>query len=115
MKDIDKLKEILLSLYREEGPERVGFIHGDSKIVEVKNFSDKPMDGFKVGAKDLIDHTDQEDCWATWHTHPKDVSNLSGEDYHSFKSWPDLHHFIIGNDGVKVYKWSYEKDALLEV
>lgn len=109
------LIDILNSFYSDEGIERVGFIKGEHNIVEVKNNCDKPMDGFKVSTQDLITHTEDGTCWATWHTHPKDDANLSGEDYRSFKSYPDYTHFIIGKDGVRAFKWNEDKKALVEV
>lgn len=112
---LNKIKEVLSVLYSETGPERVGFIHGEHSIIEVPNISKLPDEGFCVSGSVIIEHTEQKDCWATWHTHPNEDSNLSGEDYRSFKAWSNLTHFVIGNDGVKAFKWDSQKDALVEV
>lgn len=112
---ISNLKSVLKNLYSDKGNERVGFIRGENRIIEVPNISAAPMEGFRISAADIINHVENFQCWATWHTHPNEDSNLSGEDYVSFTAWPDLHHFVIGNDGVKCYKWDEDKKALLQV
>ncbi|WP_454287267.1 hypothetical protein [Rhizobium arsenicireducens] len=87
----------LLTFY--EGPnERVGFILKTGEIIEVPNVCSKPTDGFDVAGVDIVEFTPL--AVATWHTHPDSDSNLSASDWHTFLSWPDLDHYIIGNDGV---------------
>jgi proteasome lid subunit RPN8/RPN11 len=112
---LNSLKDILINFYSDEGEERVGFIKGDNTIVETPNISSTPTEGFSVSGAEIIRNIEENGCWATWHTHPGVNSNLSGEDYLSFKNWADLYHFIIGNNGVSIYKWDNEKDALILV
>lgn len=50
------------------------------------------------------DRLDDSDVIGTFHTHPNGSSNLSYEDYESFISYPNLVHYIIGEDGVRSYK-----------
>lgn len=91
----------LLSLY--EGPnERVGFILKTGEIVEVDNICAEPTEGFDVRGADIIRYTPI--AVATWHTHPDEDSNLSAGDFQSFLNWPDLEHYIIGNDGVTKFR-----------
>lgn len=91
----------LSQFYAPSGPERVGFILDNDEIVEVDNVSVTPEDGFEVSAEDLVRFEGR--TVATWHTHPNETSNLSLDDYLGFLNWPDLRHYIIGNDGVKAF------------
>lgn len=112
--DIENLKKALKQFYNDEGPERVGFVTLNKEIIEVTNTSDKPNEGFLVNPQDTINAT-KKGAWATWHTHPGQGANLSGEDYANFLRWPEFTHFIIGNDKIKGYYYNAEKKALLEV
>ena len=114
LSNIDSIKKILNSFYYHEGIERVGFIVEDNRIVEVRNVSEKPTEGFLVDPKDTI-RCIERGAWATWHTHPNQDSNLSGEDNRMFTNWSDLVHFIIGSNGVKAYYYNNEKKAILEL
>lgn len=76
--------------------ERCGVILKDGKIVEVENLADDPRTGFELNFETLFDELDNDLIAATWHTHPDSDPNLSGEDYASFLSWPELEHIIIG-------------------
>lgn len=109
---VSDIKHILKSLYNAEGVERIGFIAGNMDVVEVNNVSSDPIEGYEVSDEDLIKY---QDAKATWHTHPGVDSNLSGKDYEAFRAWPDMYHFIIGNDGVKAYKYDATKKVVLEV
>ena len=109
------IKKLLKNYYVENGPERVGFIIPQNEIIEVKNTSEKPYDGFIVAAEDIIHYTEERGAIATWHTHPNQDANLSGEDNKIFLNWPDLIHFIIGNDGVRAYKYDEELKYIVEV
>lgn len=111
---LNDLKKLLKRFYAMEGKERVGFI-GDNKIFEVENRAENPLIGFYVTPQDIITYTEEKKCWATWHTHPGQDCNLSGEDSKMFLQWPDLVHFIIGNDGVKVYQYNPDKKAVLQI
>lgn len=109
------IKKLLKTYYDEHGPERVGFIVPRNEIVEVKNTSEKPYEGFLVDAQEIIHYTEERNAIATWHTHPNQDANLSGEDNKIFWNWPDLIHFIIGNDGVRAYKFDEELQDIIEV
>lgn len=112
--EIENVKTILKQFYAREGNERVGFIYG-KQIVEVRNASENPLVGFFIAPEDIIKHTDELKSWATWHTHPNQDCNLSGEDHKMFMQWPDLVHFIIGSDAVKCYQYDPTKKAVLEI
>ena len=109
------VKKILKGFYHPEGAERIGFITGDNIVIEVNNISSDPTGGSMVSAIDIIKATEEQAAWATWHTHPDQDSNLSGEDYRMFKVWKYLTHFIVGNDGVKAFKWDEKLQDIIEV
>lgn len=109
------VKKLLNNFYSNEGPERVGFIIPRNEIVEVRNISDKPHDGFLVAPEDIILYTEEKEAIATWHTHPNQSANLSGEDYRIFHNWPNLTHFIIGNDGVRAFKFDEQLQDIIEI
>lgn len=111
--DIETLKKVLKQFYAPDGPERVGFIGKKNSIIEVKNVSQKPEDGFLVAPEDTIKCI-EKGAWASWHTHPGQDSNLSGEDHKMFMNWPYMTHFIIGSDKVKAYYYDSTKKAILE-
>lgn len=87
----------LLDLY-EGSHERCGFILKTGEIVEVVNICSDPENGFDMQGADIIKFAPQAS--ATWHTHPGDDSNLSAGDFYTFLNWPELEHYIVGNDGV---------------
>lgn len=109
------IKKILKNYYADEGRERVGFIVPRNDIVEVNNIADNPYDGFLVDAKDITLYTEEKNAVATWHTHPNQSANLSGEDYRIFQMWPELVHFIIGNDGVRAFKFDITLQDIIEI
>ncbi len=111
-KQIERLLEVLLRFYAEAGPERVGFVL-EHQIIEIQNMSQAPESSFMISANDRHQYDSQ--IRATWHTHPNQSCNLSGEDYESFMDWPEVYHFIIGNDGVKCYVWDDKLNAMVEV
>jgi proteasome lid subunit RPN8/RPN11 len=90
----------LLHLY-EGDKERCGFILKTGEIVECENICEQPTEGFDFRGEDLVLYTPV--AAASWHTHPGEDSNLSAGDFHSFINWPELEHYIIGNDGVTKY------------
>jgi proteasome lid subunit RPN8/RPN11 len=87
----------LLSLY-EGAYERCGFILKTGEIVEVPNICAEPTGGFDMRGADIVKFAPISQ--ATWHTHPDDDSNLSSGDFLTFLNWPELDHYIVGNDGV---------------
>lgn len=109
----ETIKAFLSTLYSDTGNERCGFIM-PSTLVEVANVHLNPTEGFDISADDIVRWGNE--CVATWHTHPGATSNLSEDDYSCFvKQWPELHHFIVGSDGVKCYKFDQQKSALMEI
>ncbi len=100
------LKE-LLNKYSDEGHERLGFVLEDLTVVELTNCHEDPEHGAKYLSQDLFNYVynPKYPKWAiaTWHTHPSEPKNLTGEDYTSFRNHPQLTHYIIGNDGVAHY------------
>ncbi len=99
MKDIkSKLK---VNLKPEDLSERCGIILTNGEILETPNTHSDPEKGFVIPAEAMFAEIKNLD--GTWHTHPGQDSNLSQEDYHGFSQWPDLHHFIIGVDGVREF------------
>lgn len=97
---LSKIEKSLLSKY-DENVERVGFVMKSGKIVEVQNICDKPEEGFDVSGEDIALYA--LDARATWHTHPKADYNLSANDFNTYLNWPELDHFIIGNNGIRRY------------
>jgi len=71
------------------------------EIVEVENVCPDPKNGFDIAGADLIRYGTA--AIATWHTHPESGANLSVGDHESFLNYPDLAHYIIGNDGIRRY------------
>ena len=92
----------LSEFYADTGPERVGFVLNNGKVVEVNNVCPDPENGFEVNPIDIIMH--EEELVGVWHTHPGASSNLSMDDHAGIKNWPNLTHYIIGKDGVRAYK-----------
>lgn len=81
--------------------ERCGLILKDDTIVEVQNVAANPETGYEMDPIAVLPYLDL--IAATWHTHPDGPSNLSGADYQSFRSWPDLVHIVISPSGVRRY------------
>ncbi len=113
-KQIESAKQMLRSLYSDEGKERVGFLF-PNELREVQNVAHNPEEGFMVSAEDILTNTEEEGCYATWHTHPNQDANLSGEDYLMFKNWPELYHFIVGKEDTKAFVFDEAKQAIVEV
>ena len=91
----------LFEFYSDEGPERCGFILKDGEIVELENCNPDPMQGFEIDSQDILAYLPH--LSGVWHTHPGSTSVLSGEDQGYMLIWPDLEHFVIGQDGVRKY------------
>lgn len=82
--------------------ERCGLILRGDKVVEIENIHPEPENGFMVPAKDMVKH--ESKLIGTWHTHINQSAALSQMDYIGFSQWPELTHFIIGNDGIRAYE-----------
>lgn len=104
--------EILREYYSPEGPERIGFVIGNT-IVEVSNISSEPQETFMVSTEHILMFA--EDADAFWHTHPGASCNLSSEDFVGISNWPKLKHYIVGKDGIKCYKYDLDREAIIEV
>lgn len=89
------------NLYKNDGPERVGFI-ADGEVVEVTNIHPDPQNFFEVSLEELEQYLDKAS--AIWHTQPNRTSQLSYEDYLGFINFPEHEHIVIGLDGFRVYK-----------
>ncbi|MES0134517.1 hypothetical protein NKJ88_06075 [Mesorhizobium sp. M0016] len=81
--------------------ERVGFVLKNGKVIEVQNICENPAEGFDVSGEDIALYA--LTARATWHTHPNASHNLSANDFNTFLNWPELDHYIIGNDGIRKY------------
>lgn len=93
----------LQNLYKNTGNERGGYITSDFEVIECENVHIEPLNNFALNFDKL---EELETAYGTFHTHVDKSSNLSKEDYDSFQNWPNLVHFIIGNDGISCYKVS---------
>lgn len=92
----------LIKMYdKDETKERCGLILKKNRVIEVKNVHHRPDYGFEIDPESIIRHEDQ--LQGTWHTHPNKEAVLSEEDYACFLNWPNLEHYIIGNNGVRRY------------
>lgn len=107
------MKEVLSDFYNPEGAERVGVITTEGKVIELPNISNIPLQSFSVPTELIISHV--VPCEATWHTHPGASSVLSGQDYEMIMTWKNKIHYIIGNDGVRCYKYDHDKNSIIEL
>lgn len=87
----------LTDFYDTSGPERAGIIKKDGSVIELENRSSSPMTSFS------IDPDQMKDATATWHTHPNKSANLSVADMQAFLAWPNLDHYIVGNDAILLF------------
>lgn len=112
---IDSNLDILegANLYSQFGDERCGFILENSQLVEVNNISNDKQNGFMISADDIIEHVENQNAVATWHTHPNDIANLSFEDSQFMRDWADLTHYILGSDGIRAYKYDDRTQCLI--
>jgi proteasome lid subunit RPN8/RPN11 len=85
------------------GIERVGFVLQDGSLIEVPNISPHPENSFMVRGEDIMKYALSGEAQATWHTHPVKDGNLTIEDHEMFLNYPELEHYIVGNDGVRRY------------
>lgn len=93
----------LFDRYEDEAKEeRCGLILVQGIVIECKNIHPEPEKGFEIDPEVVLKHLDE--LSGTWHTHPQQSSTLSGEDHTCFTQWPDLDHYIIGEDGVRIYQ-----------
>jgi proteasome lid subunit RPN8/RPN11 len=95
--------------------ERCGLVLKDGSVVELNNLAAEPGHSFEMDHEAALPYFKRDEVAMTWHTHPDSDPNLSGEDYSSFLSWPDLVHAIIGvRDGKTVVeKFQIENGLVL--
>lgn len=109
MKDIkSKLKT---KLKKGDTSERCGIVLTNGEIIEAPNTHSDPEKGFVIPPEVMFEAIDN--LYGTWHTHPAQVSNLSQEDYFGFLAWPELHHFVVGVDGVR--EFTVDGEIIVEV
>lgn len=99
----------LLRMY-EGDLERCGFVLKTGDLVEVPNICTDPKQGFEMRGEDIIMYS--AIAQASWHTHPGDSANLSTNDWESFRNYPELDHYIIGNDGVRKFAIDEQGDVI---
>lgn len=88
--------------YYEGSDERCGVILGDATIMELDNVHPEPSQGFEISPEKILELLPS--VVAFWHTHPNSTSTLSGADKLCIEQWPEMDHFIVGNDGVTKYQ-----------
>jgi proteasome lid subunit RPN8/RPN11 len=91
-----------IELLDSAAPERVGVVLRNNSVIELRNLSPNPVEGFIVDVAELLPHLPE--TVSTWHTHPKGDALPSPEDLDFFRRWPDLTHFIISPAGIKEYE-----------
>ena len=92
----------LFRFYSETDPEEVcGFVLENKRSVQVKNVHPEPTQGFEIDPEDIMSYIDR--IKGIWHTHPQATSVLSGEDKQCIEQWPDVAHYIVGEDGIRKY------------
>lgn len=104
------MKDLFNYYSEEDSEERCGLVLISGEILELKNIHPEPSLGFEIDPEAIISYL--AEMKATWHTHPKANSILSGEDHLCFSTWPDLDHYIIGKDGVRMY--TVEEGAVID-
>ena len=87
--------------YYEGENERCGFVI-DGAIFELENKHSEPKEGFEIDAEEILRYIDQIE--AIWHTHPDAPSVLSGADKSYMIMWPEISHYIVGEEGITEYR-----------
>lgn len=82
--------------------ERCGVILKDGTVVEIENIAMYRENSYEMNPVEVLEHIDN--LAATWHTHPKGPSSLSGDDQQGFLLWPELEHMVISPEGVRRYR-----------
>lgn len=103
-------------LQKGDTAERCGLILKDETIVEIENIAPNTAVGFEMNPVALIPFLDNDLIAATWHTHVDSSPNLSGEDHESFRSWPQLDHYVIGllNGKPSVAKYQVQEGFVIQ-
>jgi proteasome lid subunit RPN8/RPN11 len=99
---VPETKSKLTEYYTETGPERCGLLLTSGEVLETPNVAEDPELGFEIPVEMLLEKL--PDLEGTWHTHPGLSSNLSQADFTGFSAWPELDHYIVGNDGTRLYR-----------
>ena len=96
------MKDLFEYYVEGETEERCGFALNDGQVIELSNIAEDKAAGFEIDPRDTLRYID--DMSGIWHTHPNKTSVLSGQDKQCFEQWPDVDHFVIGNDGIRKYR-----------
>lgn len=115
MQKISDLKNVFERFYNPTGPERCGFVLPGDEIHEVPNICPQPLYAFLVATKHIREYVEGLKAEASWHTHPDRTSLMSPDDSVMFRAYPDMYHFVIGNDGVRCYQLNKERKVVLEI
>lgn len=95
------MKNLLRFYDDEETEEMCGFVLKNRRVVQLKNVHPEPTQGFEIDPADTMRYMDR--LKGIWHTHPKADAVFSGEDKLCMEQWPDLAHYVVGQDGVRKY------------
>jgi proteasome lid subunit RPN8/RPN11 len=98
----DIVRKLKRKLLHTDTRERCGLVLSDGMVFQLDNIHPDPERGFMISGVELFKY--QTMLAGTWHTHPGQSSVFSQEDHDGFMQWPDLTHFIVGNDGVRAYR-----------
>ena len=101
--------KILLSFLTDpDTPERVGFVLKNDEVIELTNICPELNEGAEVAPEDYIKY--ENDLVAMWHTHPGEKNELSIADYHTFRAFSNIDHYVVGTNGVIRY---YVQDGMV--
>lgn len=92
----------LLKYYSDKGHERCGLILKDQSVVELENIHEDPGRGFEIDEVEILVYLPE--LHGIWHTHPNSSSVLSGADKSYMLYWPEVDHWVVGNDGIRKYR-----------
>lgn len=114
MKLAKKQKNEILSLYKDDGIERGGFLLPDG-LVECENDSSNKVENFRFSCDSLDKIDELEDKIVAFvHSHPNGTSAMSKQDFYAFINWPQFFHLIVGKNGVSCYKVTEKETVIME-
>lgn len=109
-----KQKNEILSLYRDKGIERGGYLLND-KLVECNNDALNKVEVFRFDCDSLDEIDEIEDkIVALVHSHPNGTSAMSKQDFYAFINWPHFFHLIVGKNGISCYKVTEKETVIME-
>lgn len=114
MKLSKELKKQILSIYKEDGIERGGYVL-KNEVIECENVAQNKLEMFQFDF-DVLDKLDENesDVKFLFHTHPNGNSTLSKQDFLAFINYPQFLHLILGKDGISCYKVTERETVVLE-